>query len=274
MLYICPTPIGNLEDITIRTINTLNEVDEIYSEDTRHTINLLNHYDIKKPLFSLFEHNEMEKSEEIIKKLINGKNIAYVSDAGMPGISDPGEKLIKKLIKEKQQFTVLPGASASIVSVVASGLSTRRFIFMGFLDRNNSKMKEELEDVKDRSETLIIYESPHRIKNTLSVILKTLGNRNITLAREISKKFEEYIRTDCEDLIERFHNEDIVLKGEMILVIEGSKKDFKDEVSEELILSELKSYISDGFSTKDSVKIISEKLKLKKNYVYKLSTKL
>lgn len=273
MLYICPTPIGNLDDITIRTLDTLKSVDEIYSEDTRHTLNLLNHFDIKKPLFSLFEHNEIEKSEEVVEKLFSGKNIAYVSDAGMPGISDPGEILIKNVIKNDLDFTVLPGPSALIVAVVASGLSTKNFTFLGFLDRNKSKMKMKLEKVKEREDTLIIYESPHRIEKTLETILDVLGNRKITLAREISKKFEEYVRDDIKSLIEKFSNEKIMKKGEMIVIIEGASLE-KEEVSDDYIINELKKYIDDGFSKKDSVKKVSEKLNIKKNYVYSLSRQI
>lgn len=268
MLYICPTPIGNLEDITIRTLNTLKSVDEIYCEDTRHTINLLNHYDIKKPLFSLHEHNEKSKTSQIISKLKDGINIAYVSDAGMPGISDPGHILISAVIKEGVDFTVLPGATAFTVALVGSGLETDEFLFMGFLEKNKSKMTSQLIDIKKRKETIIIYESPHRIKSTLNLIYEVLGDRKVVLARELSKKFEQYIRLNISSLISKLE-EDINIKGEMILVIEGGKQ--VEIISDEKILSSLQNAVSKGMSKKDSVKMVSEELSLPKNRVYDLS---
>lgn len=275
MLYICPTPIGNLEDITIRTLNTLKYVDEIYCEDTRRTIKLLNHYEIKKPLFSLHEHNENLKSDEVVKKLSDGKNIAYVSDAGMPGISDPGSKLIQNVIENNLELTTLPGASAMIVALVNSGIDTRYFTFIGFLERDNSKQKLQLKELSEKRETLIVYESPHRIKQTLKRLYEYFGNRKIVIAREISKKFEEYIREDLYTLNEKLKNENFELLGEIIVVIDGNKNSaFISELSDEDIQHLLLQKMSQNISKKDAVKQVSKENNINKNRVYDISINL
>lgn len=275
MLYICPTPIGNLEDITIRTLNTLKYVDEIYCEDTRRTIKLLNHYEIKKPLFSLHEHNENLKSDEVVKKLLDGKNIAYVSDAGMPGISDPGSKLIQNVIENNLELTTLPGASAMIVALVNSGIDTRYFTFIGFLERDNSKQKLQLKELSEKRETLIVYESPHRIKQTLKRLYEYFGNRKIVIAREISKKFEEYIREDLYTLNEKLKNENFELLGEIIVVIDGNKNSaFISELSDEDIQHLLLQKMSQNISKKDAVKQVSKENNINKNRVYDISINL
>lgn len=271
MLYICPTPIGNLEDITIRTLNTLKNVDEIYCEDTRHTIKLLNHYEIKKPLFSLHEHNENFKSNEVVDKINSGKTIAYVSDAGMPGISDPGSKLISMCIENNINVITLPGASAMIVALVNSGLDTRYFTFIGFLERENSKKKLQLQELSQKKETLIIYESPHRIKQTIKQIYDIFSNRKIVLAREISKKFEEYIRTDLESLNELLYKNEKEIIGELILIIQGNNQILKKELSDNEIIKLLEEKKNDGLSTKDAVKLVSKEYNLNKNKVYELA---
>ena len=275
MLYICPTPIGNLEDITIRTLNTLKYVDEIYCEDTRRTIKLLNHYEIKKPLFSLHEHNENLKSDEVVKKLLDGKNIAYVSDAGMPGISDPGSKLIQNVIENNVELTTLPGASAMIVALVNSGIDTRYFTFIGFLERDNSKQKLQLKELSEKRETLIVYESPHRIKQTLKRLYEYFGNRKIVIAREISKKFEEYIREDLYTLNEKLKNGNFELLGEIIVVIDGNKNSaFISELSDEDIQHLLLQKMSQNISKKDAVKQVSKENNINKNRVYNISINL
>ncbi|WP_455089036.1 16S rRNA (cytidine(1402)-2'-O)-methyltransferase [Peptoanaerobacter stomatis] len=275
MLYICPTPIGNLEDITIRTLNTLRFADEIYCEDTRHTIKLLNHYEIKKPLFSLHEHNENMKSDEVIEKIKSGKNIAYVSDAGMPGISDPGSKLIQLCIENGVQVTTLPGASAMVVALVNSGLDTRSFTFVGFLERENGKKKAQLEKLLKKEETLIIYESPHRIKQTVKQLYEVFLNRKTVIAREISKKFEEYIRTDLQTLDYMLNYEKKELIGELILIVEGNKEtDQNRSLSDDEIMSILKEKTDSGLSTKDAVKFVSKEYNINKNRVYNISTSL
>jgi len=271
-LYICPTPIGNLEDITLRTIRILKEVDVVAAEDTRRTIKLMNHLEIKKPLISLHEHNEDGKSESIISMVKEGKNVALVSDAGMPGISDPGEILIRKAIEEEVEVITLPGPSAFIVALVNSGLSTSRFTFIGFLDRTSKNRLKELEDLKNKTETLIIYESPHRIKNTLKDIYKILGNRKIVLARELTKIHEEYIRMDIKDMLENIDSLNIL--GEMIIILEGAaEKEEEEQIKEEVLIKELYELMEEGLSTKDASKEIAKKYNLGKNQVYSLALK-
>ena len=208
-LYICPTPIGNLEDITLRTLRILKEVDLIGAEDTRHTIKLLNHFEIKTPLTSYHEHNERDKAKELIDKLLEGKNIGLVSDAGMPGISDPGHEVIKMAIEKSIEIFVLPGATASITALVASGLDTRRFVFEGFLSSKKKERREELENLKSEARTIIIYESPHRLLDSLKDILEILGNRKLSIAREITKLHEEIYHGNVEDGLGKFSQETI-----------------------------------------------------------------
>ena len=220
-LYICPTPIGNLEDMTYRTIRILNEVDLIAAEDTRHSIKLLNHFEISKPLTSYHEHNKDSKGGYLINKLLEGENIALISDAGMPGISDPGEDIIKQAIENNIEIEVLPGATASITALVGSGLETAKFAFEGFLDRDKKVRRNQLEELKEESRTIIFYESPHRLKDTLKDMLKVLGNRRIAVNREITKKYQEIIREDIETVINIFNEREV--KGEFVLIVEGFK---------------------------------------------------
>ncbi|HLR21503.1 MAG TPA: 16S rRNA (cytidine(1402)-2'-O)-methyltransferase [Tissierellaceae bacterium] len=266
-LYICPTPIGNLEDITLRTIRILKEVDLVAAEDTRHTVKLLNHYDIKTSLISYHEHNLKERGIELIEKINNGFNIAQVSDAGMPGISDPGQDLINLAIKEDIEVIVLPGATASITALIASGLSTDQFIFKGFLSSKRSQRIRELEDIRDKKETIILYESPYRLLDTLNDMIDILGNRGIAIIRELTKLHEEVFRGNIEESIDKFSTD--IIRGEFVLVVEGSKEDNKEiEID---IKRELQIYIEEGYSKKSSVKIVSEKYNLPKNEVYKES---
>lgn len=264
-LYICPTPIGNLEDITLRTLRILKEVDLIAAEDTRHSIKLLNHFQIKKPLTSYHEHNEKEKGQELIEKLLSGVNIGLVSDAGMPGISDPGEEIIKMAIKEGIQVVVLPGPTASITALVSSGLETGKFVFEGFLPSKKRDRAEGLENLKAEKRTLILYESPHRLVDTLKDMIEILGNRNIALAREISKVHEEIYRGTIQEALEKFSSSTV--KGEFVLVVEGNKD--KEEAVNIDIKKELEKYIEEGYSKKASIKIVAEKHNLPKNQVYK-----
>lgn len=269
-LYICPTPIGNLEDITLRTLRILKEVDIIAAEDTRHSIKLLNHYEIKKPLIPYHEHNEREKGKELIGELLNGKNIAQISDAGMPGISDPGETLIKLAIEEGIEVVVLPGATALITALVASGLPTRRFTFEGFLSSKKKERTDRLNTLKSIDHTLIIYESPHRLKDCLKDMLETLGNRNIAVIRELTKVYEEVFRSNIEDAINKF--EETPPRGEFVLIIEGKSEETQE--TEIDIKAELHKYLQEGFTKKASVKIVTEKYNLPKNEVYKKSLDL
>jgi len=268
-LYICPTPIGNLEDMTYRTIRVLNEVDLIAAEDTRHSIKLLNHFEISKPLTSYHEHNKASKGGYLINKLLDGENIALISDAGMPGISDPGEDIIKQAIENNIEIEVLPGATASITALVGSGLETGKFAFEGFLDRDKKVRRSQLEEVKEERRTIIFYESPHRLKDTLKDMLKVLGNRKIAVNREITKKYQEIIREDIETVINIFNEKEV--KGEFVLIVEGFKgektvQNSYDDLNErEYVIS----LMQNGMDKKDAIKTVCKDRKLKKDIVYK-----
>ena len=268
-LYICPTPIGNLEDMTYRTIRILNEVDLIAAEDTRHSLKLLNHFEISKPLTSYHEHNKDSKGGYLINKLLDGENIALISDAGMPGISDPGEEIIKEAIENNIEIEVLPGATASITALVGSGLNTAKFAFEGFLDRDKKTRRAQLEEVKEESRTLIFYESPHRLKDTLKDMLKILGNRKIALNRELTKKYQEVIREDIETAINIFDEKEV--KGEFVLIVEGFtgektiENTYDDLNDREYVLK----LIEEGMTKKDAIKVVCKDRKLKKDVVYK-----
>lgn len=268
-LYICPTPIGNLEDMTYRTIRILNEVDLIAAEDTRHSLKLLNHFEISKPLTSYHEHNKDSKGGYLISKLLDGENIALISDAGMPGISDPGEEIIKEAIENNIEVEVLPGATASITALVGSGLNTSKFAFEGFLDRDKKTRRAQLDDVKEESRTLIFYESPHRLKDTLKDMLKVLGNRKIALNRELTKRYQEVIREDIETAITIFDEKEV--KGEFVLIVEGftgekTVENTYDDLNEREYVLKL---IESGMNKKDAIKAVCKDRKLKKDIVYK-----
>lgn len=268
-LYICPTPIGNLEDMTYRTVRILNEVDLIAAEDTRHSIKLLNHFEISKPLTSYHDHNKDTKGDYLIKKLLDGENIALVSDAGMPGISDPGEEIIKQAIENDIEIEVLPGATASITALVASGLETTKFAFEGFLDRDKKNRRNQLEEIKEETRTIIFYESPHRLKDTLKDMLKVLGNRKISINREITKKYQEIIRQDLESAIDIFNEREV--KGEFVLIVEGFKGEKTitnsyDHLTEREFVIHL---LEEGMTKKDAIKKVCKDRKLTKDIVYK-----
>lgn len=267
ILYICPTPIGNLEDITLRTIRILGEVDLIAAEDTRHTIKLLNHYDIKKPLTSYHEHNIKEKGIELIEKLNEGKSIALVSDAGMPGISDPGQELIRQAIDEGIDVIALPGATASITALVISGLPTDKFIFEGFLSSKKGERKKELDKIKEYRKTTIIYEAPHRLINLLEDMVEILEDRKISISRELTKKYEETFRGTAAEALEKFTVTGI--KGEFVIIVDGNHEE--KEIEEIDIGQLLEKYISEGFTKKEAVKKVSEETGIAKNLVYKIS---
>lgn len=268
-LYICPTPIGNLEDITLRTLRVLREVDLIAAEDTRHSVNLLNHYDIKVPLTSYHEHNIRQKGGELVRKLQEGLNIGLISDAGMPGISDPGSDIIGLAIKEGLEVIVLPGASASITALVVSGLPTESFVFEGFLSSKKQDRKKKLKEIEGECRTIILYESPHRILACLEDILEILGNRKIAVARELTKLYEEVFRGSVKEAIEKYTRDKI--RGEFVLVLEGKAEEEKEEVD---IGKELQRYMDEGFSKKESVKMVAEIHDIRKNLVYGESLKL
>lgn len=264
-LYVVATPIGNLEDITLRAIKILNEVDLIAAEDTRHTLKLLNHLDISKPLISCYRHNEEDKSKEIIERLKEGKNIAIVSDAGTPGISDPGEQVIKCAIENDIKVVPIPGACAMINALICSGLDTKNFYFIGFLPLNKKLRKEKLEEIYDSNKTIILYEAPHKLKNTLIDLKAVIGNRKIVLAREITKIHEEFIRKNIDELIEISDS----LRGEFVIIIEGKKEEKKENELNNLTLEQhYKFYERQGLSKKEIIKKIAKDRNVNKNEIY------
>lgn len=266
ILYIVATPIGNLEDITIRAINILKEVDLIAAEDTRHTLKLLNHFEISKPLISYHRHNEDTKSDVLIKKLQEGKNIALVSDAGTPGICDPGAEVIKKCIGIGIKIVPIPGACAMINSLICSGIDTNEFAFLGFLPINKKLRKNKLEEIKKSNKTIIIYEAPHKIETTLKDLKSIVEDRKVVLAREITKIHEEFIRENIDVLIEKVNN----IKGEMVLIIEGNKKEIKENNLNELSIEEhYKFYENQGLEKKEIIKKIAKDRNTNKNEIYK-----
>lgn len=265
-LYIVATPIGNLEDITLRALRVLKEVDLIAAEDTRQTLKLLNHYEINKPLISYHRHNEETKSEILIEKLRNGENIALVSDAGTPGICDPGEEVIKKAIEDNIEVIPIPGACAMINALIVSGISTKEFEFLGFLPLNKKLRRQKLKEIENSSKTIIIYEAPHKMKTTLCDLKEILKDRKIVLARELTKIHEEFIRKSIDELLSEIDT----IKGEMILIIEGNKIDTEecknfDEISLE---DHYKLYEEKGLNKKEIIKQIAKDRNVNKNEIY------
>ena len=222
------TPIGNLEDITLRAVRILQEADLIAAEDTRHTLKLLNHLKIKKPLISYYKQNEKIKTKKLINKLLNGENIALVSDAGTPVISDPGEEIAKEAINNNIDVVPIPGACALINSLISSGINAKEFIFIGFLPANAKEKETKLEEYKNIKQTLIFYEAPHKLKGTLENIKEVLGDRHICLARELTKIHEEFIRGTISEVLEKCQEP----KGEFVIVAEGANKNAKEELKE------------------------------------------
>ena len=268
VLYLVATPIGNLSEMSKRAIDTLNDVDLIAAEDTRNTYSLLEKFGIKKELLSLREHNESQASEHLISLIKEGKKVAYVSDAGYPGISDPGQILVKKALESGIKVSTISGSSAFLNALVASGLSTTHFYFYGFLPPKDKEAKEELENIKSRSETTILYESPHRIFKTLSLIKEVLNNRELVLARELTKLNEEYIHGTAEEIL-TLENEG--LKGEMVIIISGCMD--KPVVEDTKILNRVGYLIKMGLSNKNAIEIAAEEMNISKNYIYKLANK-
>ena len=266
-LYIVATPIGNLEDITLRALKILKEVDLIAAEDTRQTLKLLNHFEISKPLISYHRHNEDVKSNILIEKLNNGENIALVSDAGTPGICDPGEEVIKRAIEENINIIPIPGACAMINALIASGIDTKEFYFLGFLPLNKKLRKEKIIEIQNSHKTIILYEAPHKMKNTLEDLRKILEDRKVVLARELTKIHEEFLREDISDLLEKIDN----LKGEMILIIEGKKQNqnIYNDLAKLSLEEHYKYYEKQGFEKKEIIKMIAKDKKVNKNEIYK-----
>ena len=270
-LYLCATPIGNLEDMTYRVIRTLGEVDLIAAEDTRNSIKLLNHFEIKTPMTSYHEYNKIEKGHKLIEKLQSGMNIALITDAGTPGISDPGEELVKMCYEAGIEVTSLPGAAACITALTLSGLSTRRFCFEAFLPIDKKEKQAVLKELVDETRTIIMYEAPHRLLKTLQELLDNLGNRRITVCRELTKKYETAFVTTIEDAIKHYEENDP--KGECVLVIEGRSREElrQEEVSkwEEMSIEEhMEVYLGQGIDRKEAMKKVAKDRGISKRDVY------
>jgi len=271
-LYVVATPIGNMDDMTIRAIKTLETVDIIAAEDTRHTIKLLNHYEIKNKLISFHEHSDLGKRDEILDLLLQGKNIALVSDAGTPLISDPGAELVAEAIKKGIRVVPIPGASAVISALSASGMLKDGFVFEGFLPLGNKERKTALIRIQTEPRTIVLYEAPHRIEKTLEILKSVLGGeRQLVLAREMTKVYEEFIRGSIDDALARIKEKP--LKGEMVLVIAGAQAEAR-AVTDEMIADEIKAWIRKGKTKKDAVNMTASSLEILKNRVYQISLKL
>jgi 16S rRNA (cytidine1402-2'-O)-methyltransferase len=273
ILYLCSTPIGNLEDITLRAIRTLKEVDLIAAEDTRHSIKLLNYYGIKTPMTSYHEFNKTEKGKHLIDKLISGQSIALITDAGTPGISDPGEELVKQAYEAGIQVTAVPGASAAITALILSGLGTRRFCFEAFLPDDKKERHRILEQLKDEARTTVIYEAPHRLNKTLKELADTLGDRRITIVKELTKKHETIRQTTLTEAVRSYDEEEP--KGEYVLVLEGASY-------EELLVNEreqwnklgleehMNLYLEQGLDKKEAMKAVAKDRGVSKSTIYQM----
>lgn len=272
ILYICGTPIGNLEDITLRALRILKKVKLIAAEDTRHTKKLLNHYQINTKVTSYYEYNKFKKAPYLLEILKNGQDIALVSDAGMPGISDPGYILINLTLKNNIKIIPVPGVSALITALVVSGLPTDKFVFEGFLPRKIKERKRYYKSIENEERTIIFYETPHRLKKALKDMLDVWGERKIVIARELTKMYEEIIRGNLSQVLTEINTKEI--KGEITLVVQGGIKkkenDIIDFLKDECIMQEyLKKLKKQGYSNKDIIKITQEKLNIPKNLIYK-----
>ena len=265
VLYLVATPIGNMEDITYRAIRVLKEVDLIAAEDTRQILKLLNHFEISKPLISYHRHNEKDRVDLLIEKLKNGKKIAVVSDAGTPGICDPGEEIVKNAIANRIKIVPIPGACALINALIASGLDTKEFSFYGFLPTNKKLRKQKFEELIEESKTIIIYEAPHRLLSTISEISNILGNREIVVAKELTKIHENFYRGNTNEILEKIGEP----KGEYIIIIKGEKT-MKENVLNSLTLEQhYEYYEKKGLDKKEIIKKIAKDRKVNKNEIYK-----
>ena len=270
-LYLCATPIGNLEDITYRVVRTLNEVDLIGAEDTRNSIKLLNHFDIKTPMTSYHEFNKYDKAKQLVEMMKEGKNIAIITDAGTPGISDPGEEVVRQCFEAGIQVTSLPGPAACITALTMSGQKTRRFCFEAFLPKDKKEKVAVLEELKNETRTIIIYEAPHRLARTLNELRETLGNRQLTLCRELTKKYEEADKTTIDQAIEKYNEKEP--RGEYVLVIEGkSQEEIQEENKQKwesmTIEEHMEYYISQGNDKKSAMKLVAKDRGVSKRDIY------
>lgn len=274
VLYLVATPIGNLEDMTYRAVRILSEVDIIAAEDTRNSIKLLNHFEIKTPMTSYHEHNKFEKADELVEKLVSGKNIAVITDAGTPGISDPGEVLVEKCYEAGIEVVPVPGACAAINGLIASGQPTRRFAFEAFLPADKKERRAVLEGLKNETRTMIIYEAPHRLTKTLSELYTQLGNRELTICKELTKKHERFMKTTFEEAMDFYKEQEP--RGEYILVIKG--KTMEELAEEEIakwddmdIVDHIKMYMSKGIDKKEATKMVAKDRGVSKRDIYEYS---
>ena len=272
-LYLCATPIGNLEDITFRVIRTLKEADVIAAEDTRNSIKLLNHFEIKTPLTSYHEFNKYDKAKVLVNRMLEGKNVALITDAGTPGISDPGEELVKQCYEAGIEVTSLPGAAACITALTLSGLSTRRFAFEAFLPNDKKEKAAILEELKTETRTIIIYEAPHRLKKTIDELFSALGNRRMTVVKELTKLHENVFLTSFLEALAYYEENEP--RGEFVLVIEGKKieelKKEKEASFNEMDINEhMKLYMDKGMDKKEAMKAVAVDRGIPKREVYKM----
>ena len=272
ILYLCATPIGNLGDMTPRVVETLQQVDVIAAEDTRNSIKLLNHFEIHTPMTSYHEYNKVEKARQLVAQLLEGKNIALITDAGTPAISDPGEVLVSMCQENNIKVTSLPGAAACITALTLSGLSTRRFCFEGFLPADKKEKKEVLSELATESRTMILYEAPHHLIRTLEELLETIGNRRITLCRELTKLFETVVPTTIEGALQMYEEEEP--RGEYVLVVEG--RSLKEKKAQEIAVWESMSieehmayYEEQGMDHKSAMKAVAKDRGVSKRDIYK-----
>lgn len=270
-LYICATPIGNLRDITYRVIDTLKEVDLIAAEDTRHSMKLMSHFDIHTPLTSYHEHNRIEKAEQLVDKMLEGINVALVTDAGTPAVSDPGEELVRQAVRAGIEVISLPGACACITALTMSGMSTRRFAFEAFLPSVKKDRKKILDELKTETRTIVLYESPHHLLSTLKELRDTLGDRNLTICREMTKKHEENIYTTIENAITMYAESGP--RGEYVLVIEGLRHEDIDDMNRKKyeglsIEAHMDMYISEGNGRKEAMKLVAKDRGVSKREIY------
>lgn len=270
-LYLCATPIGNLEDITLRVLSTLKSVDLIAAEDTRNSIKLLNHFEIKTPMTSYHEFNKIEKGHQLIEKLLLGTNIALITDAGMPGISDPGEELVKMAYEAMVPVTVLPGACACVTALTLSGLPTRRFCFEAFLPTDKKERKQVLAELLEETRTIVLYEAPHRLLKTLTELLTELSDRRITVCRELTKKHETAFQTTLSEAISYYTETEP--KGECVLIIEGRnvearKKEEQEAFAALTVTEHMNRYLSEGMAKKEAMKAVAADRGLSKREIY------
>lgn len=272
-LYLCATPIGNLEDITFRAVRTLKEVDVIAAEDTRNSIKLLNHFEIKTPLTSYHEFNKYDKAKVLVNRILGGENVALITDAGTPGISDPGEELVRQCYEAGVEVTSLPGAAACITALTLSGLSTRRFVFEAFLPNNKKEKAVILEELRSETRTIILYEAPHRLKKTITELVPILGNRKLTVVKELTKLHENVFLTTLEEALDYYQENEP--RGEFVLVIEGKKleeiKKEKEAFFQEMDVNEhMKIYLDKGMDKKEAMKAVAVDRGIPKREVYKM----